>query len=256
MSVMCSPSLARWGVIAGFAAISGVPAFAGDIIGDITEPDIIEPTSFSRAANAFYVGTSAGYASGGSDEFGLRTDDDVFAIGDVEISGGYGGLRAGWRGVLPTSFGRDYVYGFELGYDFGTLDDSASTAIGSVLVDASSSVSDVLSIRFRNGLTSRSGRSLYFVSFGYVQGDVTTAATLTEPETPFSSGSVERFEDSDNRDGFVASIGAEHQLSKNWSVVGEIEYVQFESRTVDLGTFSTRSTPKYTGLRLGLNYTF
>ena len=47
-------------------------------------------------------------------------------VGELELGGSYGGLRAGWRGVLPAKGGRDYVYGFDLGYEFGSIDDDSN----------------------------------------------------------------------------------------------------------------------------------
>ncbi|MDA7964664.1 outer membrane beta-barrel protein [Ruegeria sp.] len=230
------------------AVLSAVPTLAGDVIGDVTEPDIIAPQSSTQDASAFYLGVSGGYASGGSDEFGLRTAGGLFSIGDVSPNGAYGGIRGGWRGILPARVGRDFVYGVEVGYDFGTLDDSSSTVIMGIPVTAGSSISDVLSVRLRSGLRNRNSSILYFGTIGYVQGDIMTSASIT-------GGGA--FQVQDRRNGFSASLGAEHQLNKNWSITGEIEYVQFESRTIDLGGgFSTKSTPSFTGLRFGLNYTF
>ena len=224
---------------------------AGNLDQGVTDPPVVSPKLFGSDVSAFYLGFSGGYASGGEDRFGLRTPTDLFEIGDLDLSGGYGGIRGGWRGVVPAIGGRDYVYGFELGYDFGTLDDDVSTQIGSVTVSGSSEVSDVLSVRFRNGLSNKSGSILYFFTVGYVQGDVKTGSNLAFGST------TQAFEESDTRNGFSVSIGAEHSLSDNWSITGEYEYVQFESRTVEFGNgFSTKSTPEYRGLRFGLNYTF
>ncbi len=228
------------------------PTLAGDVVGEVTEPDVISSQRFARDVNAFYLGVSAGHASGGSDEFGLRVNDgDTFAAGDLKPSGNFAGFRGGWRGILPARGGRDYVYGLEVGYDFGTLDDITSSRSGEAEVSGRSAISDVLSIRLRNGLTNRSGSVLYFVTVGYVRGDITTSGSLTD-----ASG-TSRFESEDRRQGFSASLGAEHKLNENWSITGEIEYLQFESKTVELGpSFSTKSTPSYRGLRIGLNYTF
>lgn len=242
----------RFLIAMAIAITCTLPASAGDIIGDVTEPDVISPNRFSRDVSAFYLGVSGGRASGGSDDFGLRVAGvDVFGVGDLSPSGNFGGFRGGWRGVLPAIGGRDYVYGLELGYDTGTLDDSTSTMIGETLVTGRSAISDVFSVRLKNGLTNRSGSVLYFVTVGYVRGDITTSTSLTD------SSQSTRFEDVDRRQGFSASLGAEHKLDDNWSITGEIEYLQFDSKTVDLGPqFSTKSTPKYRGLRFGLNYTF
>ncbi len=237
--------------VASVVTILASATMAGDVIGDITEPDVVSPLRYSSDVQAFYLGLGAGYGSGGDDRFGLRTSTDVFAIGEQDVSGSYGEIRGGWRGVVPTSLGRDYVYGFEVGYNFGSLDDTVSTQIGSDTVRGGTEISNVLSVRLRNGLTNKSGRILYFVSVGYVWGDIETTSSIS---SEFASQS---FEDSDRRGGFSASIGAEHKLNDNWSITGEYEYIRFDSRDVDLGSdFSTKSTPGYQGLKFGLNYTF
>ncbi|MES0825889.1 outer membrane protein [Ruegeria sp. SCP11] len=224
---------------------------AGNLEQGVSDPPIVSPTRIGSDVSAFYLGLSGAYATGGTDRFGLTTPGGTFNIGELDLSGGYGGIRGGWRGVLPAMGGRDYVYGFELGYDFGTLDDDVMTEIGSVTVTGGSEVSDILSVRFRNGLTNRSGTVLYFITVGYVQGDVTTTSSLA------SGATVQPFEENDTRNGFSASIGAEHSLSENWSITGEYEYVQFDSQEVEFENgFSTKSTPRYHGLRFGLNYTF
>ncbi len=246
--------LMRKARLAGFGMILAAlatPGTAGNLTGAVSDPQLVGPEKFADDVSAFYLGFSAGYGRGGDDRFGLRTTGGTLEIGELDPSGFYGGLRGGWRGVLPARGGRDYVYGFEIGYDFGSIEDTVSARIGTSNVQAGSEISDMLSLRFRNGLTNRRGSVLYFVSLGYVRGKVTTSTNIT------SGGSTQTFEDNDRRDGLSASIGAEHQFNEHWSITGEFEYVQFDSKDVDLGTsFSTKSTPSYRGLRVGLNYRF
>lgn len=236
--------------LVAFAVFSSATA-AGNLDQGISDPPVTSPKRFGSDVSAFYLGLSGGYATDGTDRFGLRTPTGLFEIGELDLGGSYGGIRGGWRGVVPAVGGRDYVYGFELGYDFGSLDDEVMTQIGSTTVTGGSEVSDVLSLRFRNGLTNKSGTVLYFLSVGLVRGDVRTTSSLT------SGASVQSFEDSGHRKGYSASIGAEHSLSEHWSITGEFEYVQFDSEDIVFGNgFSTKSTPRYRGLRFGLNYRF
>jgi len=245
------PDLKRAMPVGMVAALFAGATMAGDLEGDVSDPPVISPKRFGSDVSAFYLGLSAGYGFSGEDRFGLRAPGGVFDIGDMELSGSYGGIRGGWRGVLPAKGGRDYVYGFEIGYDFGSIEDSVDQLIGSDPVVGSSEVSDVLSFRFRNGLTNSSGRTLYFVTVGYVLADVTTSASIGPTAT------AQSFEESDRRSGISASIGAEHKLNEKWSVTGEYEYVQFQDeRVVFSSDFSTQSTPRYHGLRIGLNYQF
>ncbi|WP_298936576.1 outer membrane beta-barrel protein [uncultured Ruegeria sp.] len=246
-----SPSVRQALPVASAVILFASATFAGDLTGNLSDPDVGSPKRFGSDVSAFYLGLSGGYGSGGDDRFGLRAPAGVFEIGELDLTGSYGGIRGGWRGVLPTSIGRDYVYGFEVGYDFGTLDDNVTNQIGGDTVQGSSAISDILSLRIKNGLTNRKGSVLYFVSLGYVWGDIETTSSIT------SGSSRQAFEDSDRRGGFSASIGAEHKLSDNWSITGEYEYVQFQSKDVQFNSnFSTKSTPSYRGLRFGLNYAF
>ncbi len=240
---------AAW-VVCVSALFAGT-TLAAELKGEVTEPDVISAERFSRDVSAFYLGFGAGYGANGSDRFGLRTPTGVFDIGDQDVRGGYFSMRGGWRGVVPTSLGRDYVYGIELGYDVGNLSDTVSTQIGGDTVTGRTEISDMFYVQLRNGLTNRSGRVLYFVSVGYIWGQVDTTSSIS------STFSSQLFEESDRRGGYTASIGAEHKLNDNWSITGEYQYVQFESKTVEFGSgFSTKSTPGYRGLRFGLNYTF
>lgn len=244
-------SLVKTLPVASAVTLLASATIAGDLKGKTTDPVVIGPKKFSSDVSAFYLGVSGGYGSGGDDRFGLRTPAGLFDIGDLNVSGAYGGFRGGWRGVLPSRGGRDFVYGFEVGYDFGSLDDSVRAQIGGSNVQGEAEISDVLSLRYRSGLTSRNGRVLYFFSVGYLWGDVETTNSIT------SGTSAQSFSASDRRGGYTASIGAEHKLTDNWSVTGEYEYVQFKSEDIQFGSgFSTKSTPKYGGLRFGLNYTF
>ena len=244
---ICGLTAAVFGLL---VAIPGT-AQAGNTEQVFADPAVISPKEFSRDAGAFYLGAFGGYSVGGSDEFGLNTGTQSFDLGDLDLRGGFGGVRAGWRGVLPAARGRDYVYGVELGYHFGSLDDEVTSQIGGTTVTGGSEVSDVFSLRFRNGLTNKSGSVLYFVSAGYVRGDVETTSRLA------TGGSAQSFSESDSRNGFSVSIGAEHNLTDHWSITGEYEYTQFEAKDVTFGNgFETRSTPKYRSLKFGLNYTF
>ncbi|WP_336510117.1 outer membrane protein [Ruegeria lacuscaerulensis] len=237
-------------VMVSLLGLSGA-AIAGNTDAALSDPPVLDPQRVDRDVSAFYLGLTAGYASGGTDQFGLATPGGTFPIGELDLNGSFGGVRAGWRGVLPAKGGRDYVYGLEIGYEFGSIDDETTALISGTTVTGGSEVSDVLSIRFRNGLTNKSGSILYFVSAGYVRGDIETTNSITTGAT------TQSFQESDSRDGFSLSIGAEHYLNDDWSITGEYEYVQFQGEDIEFGNgFSTRSTPEYRSLRFGLTYTF
>lgn len=244
-------AVGRFLVLAGISLLFGAPTDASDLGGAAADPVVVGPERYSDDVSAFYLGLSGGYGSGGSDRFGLGAPAGTFSIGDLNLSGGFGGVRGGWRGVLPARGGRDYVYGFEIGYDFVSMDDTVTREISGTTVRGGSEISDIAAVRFKNGLTNPSGSVLYFVTLGLVQGDIKTTSSIA------SSATTTSVENDDRRTGFSASIGAEHQLSGNWSITGELEYVQFQSEVIDFGSgISTKSTPSYRSLRFGLNYRF
>lgn len=245
------PKVRRTVPLASVVTFFASATVAGNLTSDVSEPVVVSPKRIGDNVSAFYLGLSGAYGSGGDDRFGLNTPGGTFAIGDQNLTGTYGGIRGGWRGVLPAAGGRDYIYGVEIGYDFGSLEDDVTTQISGTTVQGGSRISDVLSLRLRNGLTNRSGTVLYFVTVGYVLGDIETTNSIA------SGSTLQSFEDSGRRRGFSASIGAEHKFNENWSITGEYEYVQFQSEVIQFESgFSTKSTPNYRGLRFGLNYTF
>lgn len=237
--------------VASVATFFASATIAGDLTETVVNPEVVSPNRIGSDVSAFYLGVSGAYGLGGDDRFGLTTPGGTFAIGEQDLTGNYGGIRGGWRGILPFFGGREYVYGVEIGYDFGSLEDDVATQVSGTPVQGGSRVSDVLSLRLRSGFTNRSRSVLYFATVGYVRGDVETTNS-------FGSGSAfQAFRDTDTRNGFSASIGAEHRLNENWSITGEYEYVQFQSEVIQFESgFSTKSTPNYRGLRFGLNYTF
>ncbi len=237
--------------VVSLISVAGTPSQAGTLSEAPIEPPVISPTPVSSGLSHFYGGFSLGYGWGKSDRFGVRNGGTTVDIGDLKIDGAFGGIRGGWRANLPIGEGRSYVYGFELGFDLAGLEDSTTGPAFGRTLGGKSEVTDIFSLRFRSGITNRSGKTLYFGSVGYVNGGVET--TLLGA----GSGSSSSMEESDRRNGFLLSLGAEHQLSEKWSLTGEYEYVQFQSKVIDFSSaLSTKSTPTYGGVRFGLNYKF
>ena len=117
--------------LVGAIAISALPGVtaAGNLDQGLSDPPVINPKRFGSDVSAFYLGTTGSYALGGDERFGLTDSGRTSEVGQLDLSGSLGGVRGGWRGVLPARGGRDYVYGFELGYEFGSLSDEVSRQI-------------------------------------------------------------------------------------------------------------------------------
>ncbi|WP_372571163.1 outer membrane protein [Ruegeria jejuensis] len=244
----------KWKSALGFKAIPGLllaasaasSVLAGNVQSPLQDPvvDAPEPPNW----DGFYVGGSVAYSLGFSDRFGVS--DDLGRIGDVgdqKPDGFSGGVRGGWRDSIRFATGRQYVYGFEVAYDLANIEGSASGEVNGISSESESKINDQFSLRFKGGISNRSARTLYFSSIGYVNAEV---------ETGLTAGAFSSTVD-DRRSGYSLGLGVEHKLSERLSLTGEYEYVKLNSKTVDLGQdISTKSTPRYHGLRLGVNFRF
>lgn len=243
-----APSALRLPLIAAsvvFACAAGGAARAGNI-----EP-LVEPVVMPAELTiweGFYVGGSIAYAFSGDDEVGHSDPAGRLLVSPstLEQHGVNYGLRLGWRGQRAMT-DRAFVYGIELGYDIGEADDSFDVGGYSASVE----MNNVISVRLKSGFTNKAGDTLFYGILGYVRGDFdyavagTTAGDTIALDTTFES------------DGFSVGLGVEHMLNDRWTVNLEWEYLEFGSeRLYDGGGSSTRATPKYNNIRVGVNYRF
>lgn len=229
----------------GLAAVLTGPVMAGTI-----EPIPLEqePVVVETDWSGFYGGARIGYGFNGNDEVGHRTAAGrlVASPGSLDIDGVTYGLRLGWRQQIDM--GRPaFVYGFELGYDAGSVDDSFS-ANG---YDASSEMNGLLGLRVKLGRTNVSRQTLFYGIVGYVRGDFdyTVAGSTGADAIALNT--------SDDLDGYSLGLGVEHKLSESLSLTAEWEYLEFGSQTLTDGAgASTEATPKFHNISVGLNLSF
>lgn len=211
----------------------------------IVEPVVTAPALPSWAG--LYVGGNVGYAFNGSEKVGHKNSTGTLltpSAGTLDYEGFNYGVRLGWRGQRAVA-ARSFVYGIELGIDGGDVGDSFTTAD----YDASVDMNHVLGIRAKSGLTNRTGDTLFYGILGYVHGDFDytlkdTAATI-DLDRSFSS------------DGYAVGLGIEHMINERWSVNAEWEYLEFSGkRLFDDSDHSTKATPKYHNIQLGVNLRF
>lgn len=221
-------------------------AHAGSPETVIVEPVVTAPALPSWAG--FYLGGNVGYAFDGSENVGHRDESGAFVTqqqaGTLDYEGFNYGLRLGWRGQRAMA-ARSFVYGIELGIDGGDVSDSFSTAD----YDASVDMNHVLGIRAKSGLTNRTGDTLFYGTLGYVHGDfdytLKETAAAIDLDRSFST------------DGYAVGLGIEHMINDRWSVNAEWEYLEFSGkRLYDGNDHSTKATPKFHNIQLGVNLRF
>lgn len=214
----------------------------------MVEPVVTAPALPSWAG--FYLGGNVGYAFNGSERVGHRDATGAFVrrnAGTLDYEGVNYGLRLGWRGQRPMA-NRSFVYGIELGVDGGDISDSFSTAD----YDASVDMNHVLGIRAKSGVTNQRGDTLFYGVLGYVHGDFDKAV-----KSKATGGNAIDLDRSFSSDGYAVGLGIEHMINERWSVNAEWEYLEFGSkRLFDDNDHSTRATPKYHNIQLGVNLRF
>lgn len=232
-------------VAAPLSIALGVSAHAGGFIAPVVEPAVspIVETAPGNWAGA-YAGATLGYAFSGEDRVGLAQGDTgaVTNYDKLDLSGVNGGLRIGYRWQKDN-----WVFGPELGYEAGNIEDSFSNDGG---VSAKSKIKNVAALRFKTGYSVTPDTLVY--------GIVGVARAKVDYEVSGASvPGTAAIDDSISRTGYILGLGAEKQLTERVSITGEYEYANFGKETlVDAGGIQTKATPKYNNVKLGVNFRF
>lgn len=236
--------------VAAAALVVGTSANAGGYIAPIETP--IEPVIVEAVAPANwtggYAGGTLGYAFRGDDEVGISTPNGLTTVtpGTFEANGFNYGVRAGYRKQFSGA-SRDYVVGAELGYEGGDIGDDFSTRG----YDASLDLKNVLALRVKTGVLNKSENMLYYGILGVARGDFDYRVNGAG-----GAGAV-AINDNVKETGYVVGFGVERMLSERMSVTGEYEYANFGKTTlVDAAGASTRATPDFHNVKVGLNFRF
>lgn len=224
-------------------------AVAGGYIAPVVAPVIPAPVVAAPGAWAGpYAGLTLGYAVAGKERVGFSDLSDAYLgdVGDVDLTGLTGGVRIGYRWQRDA-----WVFGPELGFEVGNVDDtldfSNQTGAGSV----TSEVRSVMALRVKAGRQINEDTLLYGI-VGIAHGRFAYEVDAT------SIGSVSPVNGSAKYDhtGFVVGLGVERRLSDRLSLTGEWEYAEFGKTDLEIAGTVTRATPKYHQIRLGANYRF
>ena len=228
--------------------------------------------------NGFYAGVTAGQADGKSDvststvysATGYFAQTSVNAInaaglGKVDPSGFAGGVTFGYN------WERDgLLFGLEADWSSLNADDARAAGAAypccapSVFALAQETKVDSLAtLRARLGYAT--GNSLFYVTAGWAQADISVNAAFTDNY----ANARESFSGSENETDLIYGIGYEHGFNDNWSV--KAEYLRADFGTL-VGTSNNLTTSTNTQwptsvfthstdldlsvFRVGLNYRF
>lgn len=190
------------------------------------------PTNWSGA----YVGVSLGYACCGRDRVQLAPAPPG-VIGSMSEHGAFMGLHGGYDWQRGNR-----VIGVEGSLSFGNIGDDLTNATASSRVR----ISPVTEIRARAGWVN--GDGLIYVTGGLALGRVAYAAGDTAVPSNIQSTFY--------APGVSVGVGYERMVSANWSLRGEYGYTLYRARDLTDGTQTTRATPDYHAIRVGLSQRF
>nr|WP_204354527.1 outer membrane beta-barrel protein [Paracoccus saliphilus] len=235
-----------------FFAGSGA-ALAGGIIAPAVDVEPVVAQAEPVAAGSWaggYAGGSLGYSFGGGDQLGFTLLEDgdeevsVPGIGDLEVKGFIAGVHAGYRWQRGN-----WVFGPELGFEAGSVDDNVSLELDGDVLGAESTISSILSLVMKTGYTVNP-QTLVYGTFGAARGDFDYTLSDSDDSTTVGYKSS----------GLVAGMGIEHTVGVRNSVFAEYQYRDFGKEAVDFvgdgTTARTQATSKHSNLKVGMNFRF
>lgn len=222
--------------------LGAIAANAGGYIAPVVETGVVAPvveTPVSDWAGG-YAGLTLGYAFNGKDEVGVD-QSEVGTPNELTLSGANAGVHVGYRWQKDR-----WVFGPELGYEGGNIKDSFSTGG----YDAESKIKNVLALRMKTGYLLDNGMLVYGIA-GVARAKVDYSVVGDG-----DSGAIS-VDDSFSRTGYIVGLGAEKKLTERMSLTGEYEYANFGKEVLEDGLgASTRATPEFHNVKLGLNFKF
>ena len=238
----------------GFTAAVALAGAQGALAGGFVAPAVeVDPVAVAPSVSGEwaggYVGGSIGYSFGGDDEIGFDAlgtgGPRETALGSVDVSGVTGGVHAGYRWQRGQ-----WVFGPELAYEGGSVDDTATVTFGGATVDVESKVNSLLSLALKTGYAV-SPQTLVYGSIGAVRGDFDY--TVRDGDDSETEGY--------KKTGLAAGLGVEQMISPSLSVFAEYQYRRFGSSDLefDVGGASsavTVATPSHSNIKLGVNFRF
>ncbi|WP_424939464.1 outer membrane protein [Aliiroseovarius sp. S253] len=190
-----------------------------------------------------YVGGTIGYHFPGGDRVGIEPSVGApFNLGDLDISGWNGSLRAGYRWQFA-----DFIVGSELAVEGGYVEDTITNGN----YRASTKLNHALSLRVKAGTIMPIFDSFVYATVGLSRAEFDYEVTGSGGNGPIS------FDETYSTNGYILGVGFERPISDRWTLTGEYEYVNFgKDELTDGAGNTTLATPLFHTLKLGLNYNF
>jgi outer membrane immunogenic protein len=205
----------------------------------------------------FYVGGNVGYGSadskwnfisGGNFSFPGITATE----GTTGVKGALEGAQAGYNWQNGQ-----YLFGLEGTWEHSDIGGANPAPNGLATTTWSTNVKDLWTFAARLGITE--GATLIYLKGGVAGATVDTSATRVTGIITYTIA------DAQQQIGWIIGFGGEHMLTPNWTIGGELDYVDLGSKThssteirngVPNGTDSFSDKVKvWTGL-IRLNYKF
>ncbi|MFN3279153.1 MAG: outer membrane protein [Paracoccus hibiscisoli] len=235
------------------AVLAAGTAMAGGVVGPVVEasPIQVAPAPVMGAWEGAYAGGSLGYILGTDDQLGLALLSDgeqvdrATNLGDLGMSGATLGLHAGYR------WQRDrWVFGPELGVEFGSVDEEISFTVDDFTGSAESKMNNVATLVMKTGYAV-DPQTLVYGTFGIARGDFDY--TLRGEEGSTTQGFTAT--------GIAAGLGAERMINDRMSVFAEYQYRDFGNETVNFDAgegdvLSTRASVSMSTIKIGANFKF
>lgn len=231
----------------GLAAICVILGAASAGAGGYTVPVTEAPVVPVAAAPARdwagpYAGLTLGYAFGGDDDIGYSRNNRMLGdVGKYELSGFNAGLQIGYRWQKDR-----WVFGPELGILGGNIKDSFD-ADG---YHGENKLKNAIELRLKTG---------YLINPETMLFGVAGVSRAKFDYSMLGSGGYgdAAIDDSFSRTGYVLGLGVERRLTDSLSLTGSYEYANYGKETLDDGTgISTRATPKFGNVKIGVNFNF
>jgi outer membrane immunogenic protein len=218
--------------------LSGVPAFAADVVEEIPAPEAA-PEVFTWTG--LYIGGNIGWGGGGDDKVGLLAPGFIGQFGDVPVDGIFGGGQIGYNWQVDN-----WVFGLEADFQFSGMSNSATETRLGRTVSTESNLDWYGTLRPRLGYAF--DRTLIYGTGGLAYGQVDYSIASTLPASSLS--------EKDTYVGWTLGGGAEYAFTDHWSGRLEYQYINLGREDLFNGTIGTASTPDFHSIRVGINYKF